>query len=258
MPVSPVLRTCLPPCFPLLSVSAASIPHLPFTGHTLPSERRDFVEWRRGRTHYVVWALDLDGPAVRERMVAAQACLGGWLLDGYRRQPHVTLALCGFPAATPAGDEFGAAALRAQCQRLAALGLAPFELRIGGLASFQSAPYLTVDDDVGAVAALRAALNGGDVPDGRYAPHVPHVTVGLYAGPWPADDLRARLAGFEAGPPLALRVRQVRLMAYEAADIGGPLQTLGAFDLAHAGAGRAGVAWTGDAARVLGWPELRA
>lgn len=236
----------------------ASIPHLPFTGHTLPSERRDFVEWRRGRSHYVVWALDVDGPAVRERVAAAQACLGDWLLDGYRRQPHVTLALCGFPAATPAGDEFGAVALRMQCQRLAALGLAPFELRIGGLTSFQSAPYLTVDDEDGQLAALRAALHGGDVPAGQLASHVPHLTVGLYAGAWPADALRARLAGFEAGSTLALRVRQVRLMAYEAADIGGPLQTLGAFDLAHAGAGQAGMAWTAEAARVLGWPELRA
>ena len=65
---------------------------------TLRNERRDFPEWHRGRPHYLLWAIDTDLAAVRARVVAAQRALDGLLLDGYRRQPHITLALCGFPA----------------------------------------------------------------------------------------------------------------------------------------------------------------
>ena len=75
---------------------------------TLRNERRDFGDWHRGRPHYLLWAIDVDLPAVRSRITAAQRALDGLLLDGYRRQPHITLALCGFPARTarPAVDEF--------------------------------------------------------------------------------------------------------------------------------------------------------
>ncbi len=66
-------------------------------GQTLPNVRRDFPEWHRGRPRYALWALDVDIPAVRHAVAAAETHLAGRLLAGYRRQPHVTLGLCGFP-----------------------------------------------------------------------------------------------------------------------------------------------------------------
>ena len=70
-------------------------------GQTLRNERRDFPEWHLGRPHYALWAVDVDLPDVRQAVAGAEAHLDGLLLDGYRRQPHITLALCGFPTAEP-------------------------------------------------------------------------------------------------------------------------------------------------------------
>ncbi|HMY79709.1 MAG TPA: 2'-5' RNA ligase family protein, partial [Thauera aminoaromatica] len=51
---------------------------------TLRNEHRDFHEWHRGRPHYLLWAIDMDLPAARARVAAAQHALDGLLLDGYR------------------------------------------------------------------------------------------------------------------------------------------------------------------------------
>jgi hypothetical protein len=42
------------------------------------------------------WALDVDTPELRQAVSRAECHLSGLLLDDYRRQPHVTLDLCGF------------------------------------------------------------------------------------------------------------------------------------------------------------------
>ncbi|WP_168735306.1 2'-5' RNA ligase family protein [Pseudothauera rhizosphaerae] len=207
-------------------------PDLPPGSRCVRNVRRDFAEWHRGRPRYALWALDVDVPALQQRMHAAQAHLDGLLLDGYRRQPHVTLSLCGFPSAEPRhADDFGAAALEAQLAALRAARPAPFEIGIGALDSFASAPYLTVNDTDGRIAALRACLAAGDLnrPDGRYTPHV---TVGLYADAWPAEAVRPRLASFAPGAALRLRVGGIGLFGYAAADIGGPLARIADYDFA--------------------------
>ena len=106
--------------------------------HTLRNERRDFHEWHRGRPHYLLWALDVDTAPLRARVAAAQRALDGLLLEGYVRQPHITLALCGFPATGPlrAEDEFDDALIATQLAALQASAPPVFELGIGGLESF--------------------------------------------------------------------------------------------------------------------------
>ncbi len=199
--------------------------------HTLRNERRDFVEWHRGRSPYVLWALDVDMPAIRQRLAAAAAHLGDLLLADYHRQAHITLDLCGFPAAVPqAGDEFSLAELAARCQAQADFFPAPFNIEIGGLNSFSSAPYLTVNDPQQGIAALRAAVavNGQNRSKTDY---VPHATVGLYADAWPAAEIRARLAAFPLLSALPCRIDKLALLAYQPQEIGGPLQRLGEFCL---------------------------
>ena len=199
---------------------------------TLRNEHRDFHEWHRGRPHYLLWAIDMDLPAVRARVAAAQHALDGLLLDGYRRQPHITLALCGFPArgAAPAADEFDDAWLQARFAALEAMRIAPFTLTIGGLESFSSAPFLHVDGALGALAALRACLHTDTPhPQGEY---VPHVTVGLYADALPTAAVAPRLDAFAPQPPLHCTVEHISLMGYAATEIGGALFTLAEWDLA--------------------------
>jgi 2'-5' RNA ligase len=200
---------------------------------TLRNERRDFPEWHLGRSHYALWALDLDSAAVRQRVHAAQRHLADYLLEGYCRQPHVTVGLCGFLSAAPEhADDFGPAALQVQLTALRQLPPAPFGLRVGGLDSFSSVPYLGVQADAGALELLRQCLAsaGMNATAGHYTPHV---TVGLYAGVWPLSELQTQFDRFTDHGELRVPVRGISLVSYAASEIGGPLTTLADYDFAR-------------------------
>lgn len=199
-------------------------------GHTLENVCRDFPEWHRGRPRYLLWAIDADLPPIRARVTQAADHLQDLLLPGYVRQPHVTLALCGFPTDDPQReDDFGPAALLAQLKALRAAPCAPFMLQIGQLASFSSAPFLAVQDLEGGLGVLRDALSATTHPSGgRY---VPHVTVGLYRGCYPTPQVQARLDAHSA-PPILCPVDRISLMSYASAEIGGRLAHLADYDLA--------------------------
>ena len=200
-------------------------------GHTLENVRRDFPEWHLGRRRYALWALDVDLTPVRAAVAKAARHLDGLLLDGYHRQPHITLALCGFPTPDPIHpDDYGPAALDAQLAALQAACITPFQVEIGTLASFSSAPFLTVADIDGGIARLRHALTGERPEPG--GPFTPHVTVGLYRGAWPTAELIRQLDAFDAPPPFPCPIEGLSLMSYAAAEIGGPLDTLAEFSFA--------------------------
>lgn len=222
----------------------------PCDSHTLRNVRQDFPEWHLGRQHYALWALAVDTPAVCQRLQAAQTHLQPWLLEGYRRQAHITLALCGFPSEMPVhGDDFGPAALQQQVQALRQCAPQPFGLRIGGLDSFASVPYLTVQADAGALDSLRLCLAHGAL-NAAPAQYVPHVTVGLYADAWPMATLQTQFQRFAAPEALALHIDRISLMRYVSREIGGPLQTL-----AHYSLESQRLVWTGaSAADAFGTP----
>lgn len=199
-------------------------------GLTLRNEQRDFPEWHLGRPHYALWALDVDVPAIRQRVAAADGHLSGLLLADYCRQPHVTLSLCGFPSACPQqADDFGAATLAAQLAALRRAQPRPFDIEVGALASFASVPYLAVQDAGGQIAALRECLTGGSLND-SYGAYTPHVTVGLYADAWPMPEVQARLASFAATDALRLRISGISLLSYASAHIGGALACMARYD----------------------------
>lgn len=199
-------------------------------GLTLRNGQRDFPEWHLGRPHYALWALDVDVPAIRQRVAAADGHLSGLLLADYCRQPHVTLSLCGFPSACPQqADDFGAATLAAQLAALRRAQPRPFDIEVGALASFASVPYLAVQDAGGQIAALRECLTGGSLND-SYGAYTPHVTVGLYADAWPMPEVQARLASFAATDALRLRISGISLLSYASAHIGGALACMARYD----------------------------
>lgn len=213
-------------------------------GRTLRNERRDFPEWHLGRPRYALWALDVDLPEVRSAVSQAEAHLAGLLLDAYQRQPHVTLALCGFPTTTPCHpDDFGPAHFARQLDALRAAIDSHFTITVGALASFSSAPFLAVGDPDRGIARLRQALAGEH--DEAGGPYTPHVTVGLYADSHPTTDVLCRLDA-HAASPLTCSVSRLSLQCYAAAEIGGPLTTLGDFTFTS---GR--FAWHD---RPAGWP----
>lgn len=198
---------------------------------TLASVQRDFVEWRKGRTHYAVWAIDVDTPALRTASATMREHLADCLLPDYQRQAHVTLHLCGFPAAIPKlDDDFPTAILQAQIAALQAGAPPPFTLEIGCPDSFSSAAYFSVDDHAGGIQATRRALAENRNPDATF-PYTPHVTFGLYRDAFPLPALIQRMAAGDAAPPMRLKIERLTLMVYEAAIIGGPLSSLCEFDL---------------------------
>ncbi len=198
---------------------------------TQPSEQRDFVEWRRDRTCYAVWALDVDVLAVRQRVAAACAPIADQLLPGYSRQPHLTVHLCGFPKEQAGfADDYGVDRLAAEVAALRRARPAALAIEIGAPASFASAAYLAVRYPAGGIAGLRRILDSAASEAGFS--YTPHVTIGLYRGAFPLAATVDRLAQGKIEPSCTLTVGRLALMSYAAAVIGGPLATVAEFDFA--------------------------
>ena len=189
---------------------------------TVPAENRDYPEWHNGRETYAVWVLLLEEEGIQNKFKAAREHLSGYLLEPYRRQPHITLFVCGFLVEKPRyNDDFTLKQLRSQIQALDEPSIQPFEIEIGGLDSFASAPFLSVSDPNDGIARLREALSLG-AREFRTAPYTPHLTVGLYSGAFPSEEVTRRLAEFPE-KQIRLNVEQIAFASYRAQEIAGPL-----------------------------------
>jgi len=189
---------------------------------TIPTEKRDFPEWHHGRETYAVWVLRTEDNAIQKKFKAARKLLSDYLLEPYRRQPHITLFVCGFLVEEPQhNDDFTPAQLETQIQALEKADIQPFEIEIGGLSSFASAPFLEVHDPDGGITRLREILSRG-AREFRTAPYTPHLTVGLYADAFPSQDVLWKLAGFSTNP-IMWKVEQIALATYRANEFAGKL-----------------------------------
>jgi 2'-5' RNA ligase len=166
--------------------------------------------------------LPLDDESIKTKFKAARQHLSGYLMEPYPRQPHITLFVCGFLVEEPHyNDDFTRAQLHSQFQALGEAGIQPFEIEIGGLNSFASAPFLDVSDPQGSIARLREVLSRG-AREFRTAPYTPHLTVGLYAGAFPSARLSERIMGFPSHP-IKLEVGRIAFATYQAQEIAGLL-----------------------------------
>jgi 2'-5' RNA ligase len=195
---------------------------LPEYPKTIPAEIRDFPEWHHGRETYAVWVLRMEDEAIREKFEVARQHLNGYLVEPYRRQPHVTLFVCGFLVEEPQyNDDFTHGQLQAQIEFVERARVQPFEIEIGGLNSFASAPYLEVDDIEGGILRLREILSHG-AREFRTAPYTPHLTAGLYAGAFPSKEVVKLLAVFPSNP-YRCKVKGITLATYRAQEFAGLL-----------------------------------
>jgi len=190
---------------------------------TIPSEARDFPEWRRGRDYYAVWVLCCDqSKAIQKKFNDAREHLKDYLLEPYHRQPHITLFVCGFLVEEDKyNDDFTQVALDAQVQALGKANIQEFEIDIGGMNSFASAPFLEIRDPEGGIPHLREVLSRGGA-EFRTAPYRPHLTLGLYADAFPRNKVLERMATFSS-EPLRWRVEQITLATYRAEEFAGKL-----------------------------------
>lgn len=195
---------------------------LPQHPKTIPAEIRDFPEWHHGRETYAVWVLRANEDAILDKFNSAREHLNGYLLEPYRRQPHITLFVCGFLVDTPQyNDDFTFAQLHSQLNVVEQALIQPFEIEIGGINSFASAPFLEVHDPANGIARLREILARGG-REFRTAPYRPHLTVGLYRNSFDSQEVTNHLVEFPPSP-VRWKVEEITLATYQAREIAGPL-----------------------------------
>ena len=198
--------------------------------HTIKNVRQDFSDWHQGRPHFALWAIDVDCQAVRQQVQAADQYLADLLLDGYCRQPHVTLGISGFLSdQLQCTDNYSASDFEADISALKSACIQPFEIEIGSLASFSSAPFFHVHDASNNLHALHKILHS--IAYGGRDQYVPHVTVGLYSDIWKTEMVDHRLSAFPQDNVIRCLISRISLMRYNAAEIGGKLVTIADYDL---------------------------
>ncbi len=190
-------------------------------------------EWRAGRARYCVWALRVDDPAIRQRVADVAAALGDWIRPVPLGQLHVTLFVAGFPCVLPrADDDVPRRLLLAQARALGerVRGSGPVRLTVGAANSFATAAFLEVQDTRGALSEQRCVLAAEFSTCGRreirFAPYVPHVTVGTYDADHPVVPIADALRDFRSLSALPLEVRNVELVDFDASLEHAPLRTL--------------------------------
>ena len=189
---------------------------------TLAADLRDYPQWRRGRLRYGVWVVPIDAPALLDYISVAREQLADLLHPGPRRQPHLTVFVCGFHGEGERDDDFPPSRLQQQLTLLEAGTGAACSLPLARLDSFASAAFIPVGDPTGRLAQWRRAL-GTCSREIRQAPYIAHITLGLYRRSVSASELRQRLLDVAAPPP-SLRASELQYVTFDARDQLGPLE----------------------------------
>ncbi|HMO27965.1 2'-5' RNA ligase family protein [Enterovirga sp.] len=191
--------------------------------HSIPADIRDYPEWRRGRIRYGIWMIPAGTPPLAGYLRDIRERLCDLLHPAGRREPHVTLFVCGFEQPRIRwDDDFTPEQLERQAARLGCARGPACSLPLLPADSFASAAYLPVGDPQSRLRGWRDHL-ARDAPEIRQAAYVPHVTIGLYHRRVPAGEIRERLAALPPPPP-ALAVRELCYATYDGRDQHGPLE----------------------------------
>lgn len=198
---------------------------------TVDSIQKDFVDWRKGRRRYAVWAIDLDIPNLCTASTRMRQHLEDYLLPQYGRKPHITLCICGFPGSDNGReDDYTPTLFEAQITSLKSARLRPFQVAIGRPETFTTAAYFAVLDNEGGIVRTRQAL-GSDALGEKDFHYVPHVTFGLYCAQFSVAEVLQRMRSFPDLTSAQIVVGRIVLMTYEASVISGPLTAVCEFDL---------------------------
>lgn len=194
----------------------------PFSA-TLVAQPRDYPEWHKGRSRYGIWMVPIDCPRVLGYVEKVTEQLSD-LLHPTRRQPHLTVFVCGFEQPERVhDDDFTADQLARQMAALQRLQPPACSLQIGVPDSFASAAYLRVGDPDGQLSSWREALGEGG-REVRFGPYVPHVTLGLYRRQLGAAELRRRLDAVTGTRQVELPVSRLEYADYDSRDMFGRLR----------------------------------
>ncbi|RME27584.1 MAG: 2'-5' RNA ligase family protein [Deltaproteobacteria bacterium] len=194
-----------------------------------PGARR---AWLRGRSDYLVWVLRVNGPRVGDRVQAAARRLESTIRPVPPADLHVTVWVAGFACDRVRFDDDVDPAVIGRWR--SSLADAPrFRVEVGGINSFTSAPFFDVVDVDGGIAELRRRL-GAHHDELRFAPYLPHISVGSYLDSRPVAPLVAALSPLRRLPPLSVAVDAVELCAFDGRVPGAPLRTVHRVELSMA------------------------
>jgi 2'-5' RNA ligase len=198
--------------------------------YTTACRADNFVRWHMGRPFYAVWIVEVDTAEVRAQISALRRHLGDWLLPDYRRQPHITLAVCGFPQAQATDEHsYTAADFHRDIACLQATAPATITVETALADSFTTAAYLGLRGETAALHAMRTALRGDSTP-----PFVPHITAGFYRRSLAMTDVQQKLNELEL-PEVSLEINAITLAVYASAEIAGHLVPVCRYPLQHSG-----------------------
>lgn len=179
--------------------------------------------WHRGRRWYAAWVLRVDEPAALARMEVAAALLDGLARPVPRTDAHVTVWVAGFPSERcTLDDDIPRAVLDEQARSVESARVPAPRLVLGGLNAFLTCAFLEVWEVDGRLDTIRSMLGQREI---RFAPWLPHLTVGTFPETVPTGPIAARIGPLRDLPPIALRPRALELVEFEAAHPMSPLHT---------------------------------
>lgn len=191
---------------------------------TWPCELRDFPEWHRGRPRYGVWLLLIEQPEWLAYFHDMQHRLRHFLHPQTQRQAHTTLFVCGFPQAEQRfNDDVQPAKILAQHQRLYTAQLSAFNLLLDQVDAFPTIAFLSLKGDLTPLDKIRETLNR-ECAELRFAPFVPHITLGLFRDVFSAETLREAFAQLPPPPAVPCTFQRVDFATYSAQETLGPLR----------------------------------
>ncbi|MGE3541069.1 MAG: 2'-5' RNA ligase family protein [Candidatus Tectimicrobiota bacterium] len=194
-------------------------------GRTTAIQRQDYSAWHRGRAWYAVWVVDFVDVDILAYLRQLREHFADMLFNPCARQPHVTVFVSGFWVQQAQwDDDYTPAQYQAQQRRLQHLDLPAFAIGLGAINSFASALYVEVHDLEQGLATVRQAL-AEVMPELRWGPYIPHVTIGVYRAALPTAAVVQRMQRSAPQCLRRVRVQGVHLVTYAARELLGPLHT---------------------------------
>lgn len=144
----------------------------------------DVCEWHRGIARYGVWLIFIDDPSWLAQCALATNHLARYLHPDNLRAPHISLLACGLVD----DSFFSQKLLSRQIESLQEAALPSFFLHFYGLRSFSTGPFIEVRDHGKNLATIRSLLQQIS-PEDSPSCYLPHITLGLYQGSYPASEI---------------------------------------------------------------------
>lgn len=191
--------------------------------HTLGPSPGARSAWHRGRRTYAVWVLRVTCPTLVADVAARQARLGPLIAPVARDRLHVTVWVLGFPTAQPAlDDDVDQQDLDRTVAALQDDPPAAARVRVDPIGSFASAAMLPVHDADGGLVRVRRRLSA--LPEQRFGPYRPHITLGTYTDDHPVDRVLRALQPQPQRAPLSAVLDTLDLVHIDAWDPETPWQ----------------------------------